>query len=240
MLTQALIRLIAMSCVLIGCGGGPKEELQPTASLSPSQPTYPEVTQSTDPDLLFQLVYGGYYSKVIPGQYLGDASSYFESRFPVYRSIPEVADIDGGIRFNGVDSFVAIQDGFMAGVDFVVEFFVYVESDGALTGSNWATSNPGDWLLMVEDGRLSLMVESVWTLGQTQLAKGVRHSIQIIKSGAQVQVFLNNEIEISAAAPLVWRENGSPLVIGGNAYDRLNGMNYFKGVIGDFKIRRFL
>lgn len=197
---------------------------------------------------LLHIIYGGPYAEpTIPGQYLGDSTQFAENRFVVHKDIPSTYNGRGGISFNpGVDAFVAVNDGFMAGlVNFELSFFFYVATDnpttGTLAGSNWATPNNGDWLLQFNgSGKLSLMIQhnnvTTNTAGTMSFVGNTEYRVRMIKEGTSMKIYVNDNLQIDTTAPNPWPENGSPLAFGGNAYDRIGGMDYFKGTIGQIKI----
>jgi hypothetical protein len=203
---------------------------------------------SSDPNLLLEVIYGGYYSTVIPGQYLGDFSMYWQNRFVVHKNIPQPPNSRGGISFNpGANAFVAVNDSFLHGREqFEINFTFFVASDnptsGTLCGSNWATPNDGDWLLQFNaDGRLQFVQQStknttIATSQRSSFLGDTEYRTRFVKNKETVVIYINDIQEIIAPCPNFWAENGVPLAFGGNAYDRIDGLDYFIGSIGGIKI----
>jgi hypothetical protein len=240
------MRLILALCfcfLSLGCSKSESPLTNPnTGSVPESSPrTYAPLEISNDAKLLLRIEYGGHYPSVIPGQYLGDSSQYFESRFIVHKGIPDFYDAHGGIRVKG-GAFFAVADGFLAGrTHFTLDLFFVAEAiDGTLVGSNWATANDGDWLVQFHEGRLQLLMQyggAGYAYQSTeQFETGRRYDLRVEKNGALIFVYIDGVPRITAPCPLNWLENGAPLSFGGNAYDRIDGMQYFNGTIGNVKI----
>lgn len=204
------------------------------------------IEQLTDPDVHLFITNWSSYGESITNLCYGDSSMY--NRFLVYRNIPKVFNSLGGILLNGTDSFMAVNDGFMAGAEnFHISFWfspaVANPTFGTLIGSNWATPNDGDWLLQfMPDGSVQLMLQSPELTQTIQFSNqnfnpDSKYYVQIIKQGVDLYFIVDGiSTEYKIISSLKFPENGSPLVFGANAYDRLEGMDYFNGSIGDIVI----
>lgn len=218
------------------------------AEPAPSEPVVlindnPPIQLLTDPNILFSLVNNSWYRQHgVANADWGDESMYH--RFTNNHNMPALDDGFGAAAFNGINSFIAVNDGFMSGLDnFEITMEIIAASEGEFTiiCSNWASPNDGDWLLNLTDGRLSFVfqaIDNTWYHGTQVLQLARKYELKISYEKSLITVFVDGVEDISLPATPTWPENGSPLSIGANAHDRSTGMSYFHGSIARVQIRR--
>lgn len=202
---------------------------------------------STEATTLLQIVNGNTnHSDDVYTIYWEDISPF--KRFMINHNVPKHPDASGGITFNGIDSYIAVNDGFMSGlINFEISFwfistkFPQISPEGetaSLIASNWASPNDGDWLIMFDgSNKLRLLIQGQ-TIDESTISGlniNEKYYLRLKKSINQLTLYINDQPEILVNVEEKWTENGSPLTFGANPYDRY-GMGYFQGSIGNIKI----
>ena len=199
-------------------------------------------------DTLLKIVNHHPHNDSPAGRSWGDGSRH--KRYVVHFDVPS-NPVRGGIDFSHPKAYLAVNDAFMRGLsNFAVSLWFEPREDGpkglddngnggVLICSNWATPNNGDWLVgFNNDGALQVLVQEPDGLltGKTKnFRAGERYHVVFRKSPSQLSLWVNGQLESTLSYPHEWSENGAPLSIGANPYDR-HGMGFFNGVIGDVRV----
>lgn len=106
---------------------------------------------------------------------------------------------------------------------------------GVIICSNWAMGNMGDWLLgFTSQGNLYFVIQdpTIELFGmEANFLKNEVYEVKIVKTKCSVKLYINNQLQDFKPYHYALEENGAPLSIGANPYDR-DGMGFFNGVIG--------
>jgi ribosomal protein S30 len=174
-----------------------------------------------------------------------------ENNYYVFQHGVPAKLVSGGIDFINPGSFLAVNDAFMSGLDnFILSFWFKARNDkpkglntdgngGVLICSNWATGNNGDWLVgFGNDGSLKVLMQNpdLQLKSRTNnFHNKQKYAVRVEKTKNKLLLYIDGELQDSKEYLYSWPENGAPLAIGGNPYDR-HGMGYFNGIIGGIKI----
>jgi len=198
-------------------------------------------------EILLKIINDNPYKDSPATMFWGDGSIY--KRHVVHFSVPNLP-VAGGINFVKYGAYLAVNDSFLSGLDrFTISFWFRPKENnpkgwntngngGALIGSNWAGPNSGDWLIGFDsNGNLAFFLQKpvlALTVNFHEFKKNVIYHVRLEKTPSHITLFVDDKKQ-SSPHPYKWDENGAPLAIGANPYDR-TGMGFFNGIIGGIKI----